>query len=85
MRRSRFSEEQIIGILKEYQAGLGVAELYRKYGGSDATCSQAAAKRGRSSKTGGSTTMPTSLDGLTPMEFAIRSRSEHNQTPLTCT
>ena len=45
MRRSRFSEEQIIGILKEPQAGLGVAELYRTYGG----------------------------------------RSEHNQTPLTCT
>ena len=37
MRRSRFSEEQIIGILKEHQAGRGVAELCRKYGISDAT------------------------------------------------
>ena len=37
MRRSRFSEEQIIGILTEHQAGRGVAELCRKYGMSDAT------------------------------------------------
>jgi len=37
MRRSRFSEEQIIGILKEYQAGLGAVEICRKYGVSDAT------------------------------------------------
>ena len=37
MRRSRFSEEQVIGILKEHQAALGVAELCRKYGISDAT------------------------------------------------
>ncbi len=27
MKRSRFSEEQIIGILKEHQAGLGAKEL----------------------------------------------------------
>ncbi len=37
MKRSRFSEEQIIGILKEHQAGLTVAELCRKHGVSDAT------------------------------------------------
>ena len=37
MRRSRFSEEQIIGILKEAQAGAGTAELCRKHGISDAT------------------------------------------------
>ena len=35
--RSRFSEEQIIGILKEHQAGISAAELCRKYGVSDAT------------------------------------------------
>lgn len=37
MKRSRFTEEQIIGILKEHQAGLGAKELCRKYGVSDAT------------------------------------------------
>ena len=37
MKRSRFSDEQIIGILKEHQAGLLAAELCRKYGISDAT------------------------------------------------
>jgi putative transposase len=37
MRKSRFTEEQIIGVLKEHQAGLPVAELCRKHGISDAT------------------------------------------------
>ena len=37
MKRSRFSEEQIIGILKEHQAGLGAKELCREHGVSDAT------------------------------------------------
>jgi putative transposase len=37
MRKSRFSDEQIIGILKEHQAGLSAAELCRKHGISDAT------------------------------------------------
>ncbi len=37
MKRSRFSEEQIIGILKEHQAGLSAKDLCRKYGISDAT------------------------------------------------
>ena len=30
MKRSRFSEAQIIGILKEHQAGMGAPELCRK-------------------------------------------------------
>ena len=37
MKRSRFSEEQMIGILKEHQAGLTAADLCRKHGISDAT------------------------------------------------
>jgi len=37
MKRSRFSDEQIIGILKEHQAGLSALELCRKHGISDAT------------------------------------------------
>jgi len=35
MRKSRFSEERIIGILKEHQAGIGAKELCRKHGISD--------------------------------------------------
>ena len=37
MRKSRFSQEQIIGILKEHHAGLSAGELCRKHGISDAT------------------------------------------------
>jgi putative transposase len=37
MRNSRFTEEQIIGVLKEHQAGIPVAELCRKHGVSEAT------------------------------------------------
>ena len=36
MKRSRFSETQIIGILKEHQAGVSAADLCRKHGISDA-------------------------------------------------
>ena len=37
MRKSRFSQEQIIGILKEHHAGLSASDLCRKHGISDAT------------------------------------------------
>jgi len=37
MKRTRFSEEQIIAILKEHEAGVPVAELCRKHGVSDAS------------------------------------------------
>lgn len=37
MKRSRYSEEQIIAILKEHAAGLSATELCRKHGISDAT------------------------------------------------
>jgi len=37
MKRSRFSQEQIISILKEHQAGMTATELCRKHGISDAT------------------------------------------------
>jgi putative transposase len=37
MKRSRFTEEQIIGVLKEHQAGMSAADLCRRHGISDAT------------------------------------------------
>ena len=37
MKRNRFSEEQIIVILKEHQAGMSAADLCRRHGISDAT------------------------------------------------
>ena len=37
MKRSRFSEEQIIGILHEQEAGMKVSELCRRHGISEPT------------------------------------------------
>jgi putative transposase len=37
MKRSRFSEEQIIGMLKEQEAGMATADVCRKHGVSAAT------------------------------------------------
>ena len=46
MKRSRFSEEQIIGILKEHEAGVSVADLCCKHGVSDASIYKWKAKLG---------------------------------------
>ena len=37
MKRKRFSEEQIIGVLKEHEAGVKTADLCRKHGISEQT------------------------------------------------
>lgn len=46
MKRSRFTEEQIIGILKEHESGVPTAEVCRKYGISSATFYKYKAKYG---------------------------------------
>lgn len=46
MKRSRFNEEQIIGILKEAEAGLEIGDLTRKYGISEGTLYRWKAKFG---------------------------------------
>ena len=46
MRKSRYSEEQIIGMLREHEAGVSTKELCRKYGISDATFDKYKAKCG---------------------------------------
>jgi len=46
MKRSRFSEEQIIAILKEQEAGAKTADVCRKHGISDATFYKWKAKYG---------------------------------------
>ena len=38
MKKTRFSETQIVAILKEADAGMKVADICRKHGISDATC-----------------------------------------------
>ena len=44
--KRRFSDEQIIGMIKEYEAGVKAQELCRKYGISDATFYKYKAKFG---------------------------------------
>lgn len=82
MKRSRFSEEQIIGILKEHQAGLSAAQLCRKHGLNEHLFQSLRHARHLIAAWRDDHTHHrphTSLDALTPREF--RHRSSEDQTP----
>src|SRR3712207_7617513 len=64
MRPSRFTDEQIIGIVKEYEAGAKLAELCRRHGVSTATFYKWRAKYGGMGGSGAK--RPRGLEGGKP-------------------
>ena len=55
MKRARLPEEQIIGVLKEHEAGAKTADLARKHGVSEATALQLEGQVRRPRGVGGQT------------------------------
>lgn len=85
MKRNRFTDEQIIGILKEHEAGTPVAELCRKHGVSDASIYKWKAKFGgmdvseakRLKTLEDENTKLKRLLEMAPLEIALRSLAEN--------
>ncbi len=61
MKRKRFSDEQIIGVLREHEAGAKASDLSRKHGVCEATIYSWKAKYGGMDVSDAKRLMPTSI------------------------
>jgi putative transposase len=75
MRRGRFAEDQIIGVLREHEAGVKTAELCRKHGISDATFYNWKAKYGGMTVRGCALTNAAGREPMNRPGFVGRSNS----------
>jgi transposase-like protein len=89
MKRSRFTEEQIIGVLREQEAGMKVSELCRKHGISEPTfyawkakfCEQSASTGARRHATARRRSTPTGHSGSSlPSSIGSPEACDQNET-----
>ena len=74
MKHNRFSVEQIISILKEYEAGARMADLSRKHGVSEQSLYRWRSKYGRMSVSGGE-----ALEGVGEGERQVEALAERGE------